>query len=130
MRHWLFRLCFHGIVVIALLSLVVATWFTWSQTTRASAAPVLDPFSSAVADLVETAQVGVVVAAAIRRVRVVVVDQDEVVQEVWSNTDGPDYDLIVRQGDRWGPDYPATEKIKAQLRIVEPSLVKGVTYLR
>jgi hypothetical protein len=63
-------------------------------------------------------------------VRLVVVDQDEVVREVWSNTTGPDYVLMVRLGDRWGPEYPATEQVLAQYRRIEPMLVRGVTYAR
>ncbi|MDP3065030.1 MAG: hypothetical protein Q8O40_17775, partial [Chloroflexota bacterium] len=43
MSRWLFKTAFHGIVVIALLSLIVATWFTWSRAARAAAAPSVGP---------------------------------------------------------------------------------------
>ena len=130
MSRWVFRTAFHGIVVIALLSLIVATWYTWSRAALAAAAPSVGPSSPAAMDQPAAAQAGVAVTAAIRGVRLVVVDQDEVVREVWSNTAGPDYVLMVRLGDRWGADYPATEQVLAQYYRVEPTLVRGVTYVR
>ncbi len=131
MSRWLFKTTFHGIVVVALLSLIVATWYTWSRAARAAAAPNVGPSSSpTVADQPAAAQAGVGVTAAIRGVRLVVVDQDEVVREVWSNTAGSDYVLMVRLGDRWGADYPATERFMAQYHRVEPTLVRGVTHVR
>jgi len=130
MGRWLFKTAFHGIVAIALLSLIVATWFTWSQARGAAAAPGQEASSPTAAAQPASAQAGVSVNAAVLGVRLIVVDQDEVVREVWSNTAGPDYVLTVRLGDRWGPDYPATERVFAQYRRIEPTLAKGVTYVQ
>lgn len=46
--------------------------------------------------------------------RLLVVDSDDEIVAIWSNTPSLDHDLIVRVGSRDGPEHPMTEDILHQ----------------
>lgn len=59
----------------------------------------------------------VLVKGAVQQVRLIIVDGDDNVTEIWSNASGDgsaDYSLMVREGSRQGEKHPLTPEILSQ----------------
>ncbi len=75
----------------------------------------------------------VTVVARILPSRLIVVDDEDKIIEIWSNTPGADYTLRAREGYVDGSEHPLTEGIKSQYNKLLPTIdwsKKGLVYSR
>ena len=64
-----------------------------------------------------SSQVGVSVRVSVASLRLIVIDEDDSITEIWSNTTGTEndhYSLRVKEGSAQGPDHMLTQEIVAQ----------------
>jgi hypothetical protein len=86
-----------------------ATDIVIGQSEEATAAPIQNKSGQAAGG-----SATIMVSFTVMGVRVVVVDEEGTVQQIWSNTVDDNYLLRVRQGSYNGTPYPATPEVVAQ----------------
>ncbi|MFQ6014190.1 MAG: hypothetical protein ACE5NP_01945 [Anaerolineae bacterium] len=104
---------------VPLLLLVGAIWFILSTVVHPVSSSPQEVTPQQEEEKAETvpslmAEGAVDVSVTILPTRYLVVDENETIIEVWSNTDAAGYTLFVKQGKVDGPETAMTEKIRAQ----------------
>ncbi|MFQ6014191.1 MAG: hypothetical protein ACE5NP_01950 [Anaerolineae bacterium] len=121
--HTLKRKLLHLGSVTLLVLVTIAIWPAVSNADRLAGDKPQEPLSQAVPPAEVLSASGVVtVTVTVRPLRVLVVDEEGTITQIWSNTDQPNHRLVGRLGSDQGPEVPITQEIRSQYQALLGSI--------